>query len=42
MVFNQDKIEPCKECGFRYTCNDCKLNEKEMNKTTICTYNAGI
>lgn len=40
-TLTKDKIVPCKDCEYRYTCSDCKVSELEVTKTTTCTYNAG-
>lgn len=42
---NKDKIELCKECEFRYGCNDCLIlthefigNNTSMPKNLFCSY----
>lgn len=39
--FNKDKVEGCKDCEFRYACNDCRpdsLSEDIYSKPYYCTY----
>lgn len=43
---NLDKINQCKNCEFRYACNDCRALEKSKNNDlfskTTCKYNPDL
>jgi radical SAM protein with 4Fe4S-binding SPASM domain len=34
----KDNIEKCRDCEFRYLCNDCRAIEKDFLQTSLCTY----
>ncbi|KYK31455.1 MAG: hypothetical protein AYK19_03670 [Theionarchaea archaeon DG-70-1] len=34
----RDKITPCNQCEYRYSCMDCRAIEKDMHQTSLCAY----
>lgn len=35
----RDKITPCGDCEYRYSCMECRAIEEEVYQTTLCHYN---
>ncbi len=35
---NRDKITPCRNCEYRYSCMDCRAIEADMYYTNLCRY----
>jgi radical SAM protein with 4Fe4S-binding SPASM domain len=34
----RDKITPCRDCEYRYSCMDCRAIEEDMYRTNLCGY----
>ena len=34
----RDKITPCRNCEYRYSCMDCRAIEEDVYYTNLCSY----